>query len=170
MARRGPGRPSKLDADRKERIISALKAGNYRQVACEFAGIGYGTFSKWMHAGARRTESEYGSFRAAVLEAERQAEVRCVARVMAATENDWKAAAWWLERKRSERWSRKDRLEHVGAKGGPIQAKVLHGLTDDTLDQVESLLRQASEAPAQGGATAAAPPQAREDSEPDGDS
>lgn len=175
MARR-PGRPTKLEPERKERILQALKAGNYRQVACEYAGVSYGTFSKWMAQGVRRPATEYGEFRKAVLEAERQAEVTCVARVMKATETDWKAAGWWLERKRSSRWARKEKLEHSGPGGGaiPVKAKILHELSDESLDKIETILRTAAAGAASKGAPAAEEPgpeggEAQARPEPDSD-
>jgi hypothetical protein len=44
--------------------------------------------------------------------AEASAEVRAVVTIrQAINSNDWRAAAWWLERRRHEDWGRRDRLE-----------------------------------------------------------
>lgn len=40
---------------------------------------------------------------------------------------DWRAAAWWLEKRKQDTWGeRKTKLEHTGAGGGPVQVE--HGL------------------------------------------
>lgn len=157
------GRHTKLDKDHQDRMVAALRAGNFRQVACEYSGLDYSTFARWMRTGVQRPNSEFGAFRKAILEAERHAEVNCVARVMKAAEKDWKAAAWWLERKRSERWSRKEKLEHTGASGGPIKAqvKVLKELSDADLDAVEAIIKRATAPGPSGDAKAEGPVQAQ---------
>lgn len=157
------GRNTKLDQERTDRMVAALRAGNFRQVACEYSGIDLSTFARWMRNGLRQPNTDWGKFRRAVLEAERSAEVNCVARVMKATEKDWKAAAWWLERKRSNHWSRKEKLEHTGSNGGPIKAnvKVLKELSDADLDSIEAIIKRASSAGA-----ASAGPEARSEELP----
>lgn len=40
---------------------------------------------------------------------------------------DWRAAAWWLEKRKQDTWGeRKTKLEHTGAGGGPVEVR--HGL------------------------------------------
>lgn len=34
-------------------------------------------------------------------------------------EGDWRASAWWLERRRHGRYGQRQRLEHTGVQGGP---------------------------------------------------
>lgn len=172
------GRKTKLDKDHTDRMVAALRAGNFRQVACEYSGLDYSTVVRWMRLGTQRPNTPYGEFRRAVLEAERHAEVNCVARVMKAAEKDWKAAAWWLERKRNDRWSRKEKLEHTGSKGGPItaQVKVLKELSDADLEAVEAIIKRATsagtpsvpaaEAPVQAAAREAEAPEAGAPPEP----
>jgi primosomal protein N'' len=102
------GRPTKYDAERAERILSALRAGNTRKAACAFGAISDETFANW----CRR----YLEFLEAVRKAESDAEVRRVANIAkAGNEGDWRADAWWLERRRHQDWGRKDRIELVTA-------------------------------------------------------
>ncbi len=82
------GRPTKLTPHVQAVVIRAIRAGNYRQVAAEWAGIGAETMSRWMS----REREPYIGFRQAVLEAERAAEIRAVRRIMRAAVKDPKVA------------------------------------------------------------------------------
>jgi hypothetical protein len=112
--REGPGRPSKLTPAVRDRLLQALRAGNFRKPAAFYAGIGMRTLQEWMRAGLEQPAGAFGEFRASVLEAERGAEIVMVANIASAAKKDWKAAAWWLERKANERWGRPERKEPAG--------------------------------------------------------
>lgn len=118
------GRPTKLAPEVQEKILTALRAGNWRGVACTWAGIAQRTFREWMAHGKAHPESAHGAFRRQVLEAEKSAEMRMVALVMKAAVGDARHAEWWLERKANPRWGRRDKLEHAGAGGGPLEVVV----------------------------------------------
>lgn len=106
------GRPSKLTDDRVERILQALRAGNYLETAARYAGIGETTLHEWRH--------RYPEFRVAVEKARADAEARNVAVIQQAAAQTWQAAAWWLERSFPARWGR--RVE--------VDAQVTVGLAD----------------------------------------
>jgi len=92
------GRPSKFTAERQERILDAIRAGNYIEPAARAAGIGKSTFYEWVE--------RYPDFSDAVKSAQAEAEIGRVAIVKQAGEEHWQAAAWWLERSSPQRWSR----------------------------------------------------------------
>lgn len=119
--RRGAGRPTLLTQETTDRLLSALRAGNFRNVAAEWAGISDRVFREWMAKGEASRRGPFVDFRRRVLEAERAAEIRAVGLVMKAAEEDPKHAEWWLERKFPERWGRRDKMEVSGSGGGPIQ-------------------------------------------------
>lgn len=48
-------------------------------------------------------------------------------------EFDWKAGAWWLERRRAADWGSRQKVEVTGADGGPIESKTTYDL--DRLDE-----------------------------------
>lgn len=103
-------------ADRVERLLSAMRGGSYRDVAAEFAGFDPRVVRRWLARGRKQPRSVYGAFRDAVVRAERAAEVSMAARVLAcANAGDAKAAQWYLERRRPERWGRRDRIDHAAA-------------------------------------------------------
>ena len=104
------GRKTKLTPETQERIVSAIRAGNYANVAAEYAGIGETTFYRWLQEGSEAEDGIYRDFREAVKTAEREAEVRAVAMVQKAMPDNWTAAMTYLERKHPGRWGRRDRV------------------------------------------------------------
>ena len=122
------GRPTKLTPEVQTKIVQAIAGGNYKEIAAEWAGIAPDTLSRWLS----RAREPYLTFRRAVLEAERVAEIRCVALIMKGAAEDPKHAEWLLERKHHERWGRRDRHEVTGANGGPIDARVVFYLPEPT--------------------------------------
>lgn len=121
------GRPTKLTPEVQERIVQALRAGNYQETAATYANITAKTFYEWMKRGESDDESEriYRDFREAVEKAKADAEVRDVALIdKAATDGSWQAAAWKLERKFPQRWGRVHRTEISGPDGAPVKVEV----------------------------------------------
>lgn len=116
MKRRGPGRPPKLSPEVVDKLCQALSAGNYRNVAAEWAGISQSTLRHWMQTGKEQKAGPYRDFRRRVLEAEKAAEIRAVGLVMQAAKDDARHAEWWLERKFNARWGRKDTTKLTGGK------------------------------------------------------
>jgi hypothetical protein len=105
------GRPSKLTKHRQERIVGALREGNYFSTACEAADVGESTAREWVARGegrsARPASAPYAAFAVAVKKARAEAEARALRQVrQAAAEGTWQAAAWYLERAHPERWGR----------------------------------------------------------------
>jgi len=116
-------RPVKLDEELLKRIISCIRAGNYLETAAAYGGISKDTLYRWLRQGSRAKSGIYREFSDAVEKAMAEAEVRDVAIIAKAAEEQWQAAAWRLERKYPDRWGRKDKLsaELTGKDGGPIE-------------------------------------------------
>lgn len=154
------GRRSMLTPERQSKIVEAITAGNYNEVAARYAGIGEHTFYNWLSRG-EAGEDGYVQFMQAVKDAQAQAEVRDVALIARAAETSWQAAAWKLERKYFQRWGRKDRMVLEG--GDPdhpvkVESKLdLSGLTDEELAFLEGLTEKVL------GATAVPDPNASPD-------
>jgi hypothetical protein len=102
-----------------------------------------------MTNGSNETDEKYIVFRAAVIEAEKKAEIRAVEMIMAKAAEDPKHAQWWLAHRFPERWAERyrGRIEHTGKNGGPIQVtdardklieKLSSVLTGNTTDTDES--------------------------------
>lgn len=141
MTQRGPGRPTKFTPDTRDKILTALRAGNYRITACRYANISHHTLLKWLKIAENPdAPPEYVEFATAVEKAEADAEVADLALIRrAAQDGQWQAAAWIRERKNPERWGRRDRasVELSGPDGGPLELSVSH-LVD--VSAIEGLL------------------------------
>ena len=110
-AKRKPGgRPTKYTPERVAKIIHALKLGNYRCVAANYAGITYETFNEWMKAKVEFSEQ--------VIAAETEAEVLVVGKLR--SNDDWRANMEWLARRNPERWSKQEKHQVTGAEGAPL--------------------------------------------------
>ena len=97
----------KLSAKRIANIRTALCAGATRKAAAAAAGIGQSTFHYWMRSGAGDDATDLQRRLVVAVEVA-EAELRATATVNDAIGGgDWKAAAWWLERRRREDWGRK---------------------------------------------------------------
>jgi transposase len=124
------GRPTKLNPAVQQKIVDAILAGNYLEVAATFGGVDYATFRVWMNKGEKATSGQYHDFRDAVLAAESMAEVRMVAQWAAAMPKNWQAVRDFLARRHPARWGAKDNLD-VTTKGESLQPTL-------TAEQVEA--------------------------------
>jgi hypothetical protein len=111
------GAPSKLTPDVHAVIVAAVSAGAYWTVAAEAAGISVDTLTRWRERGAEDVEngveSAYALLCGALTRAQADAELRMLRLIEAHAIEDWRAAAWYLERRAPERWSRRDKVDQT---------------------------------------------------------
>jgi transposase len=130
------GRNTKLTKQVQAKIVRLLKQGNTFEVAALSAGISRSTFYNWLQLGEiidgeDRPEELYIDFREAIEMAVAQAEADRVKTIMDAAKGtgrykdaaDWKAAAWFLERRNPEEWGRRDRLKAEIDHSGEVAQK-----------------------------------------------
>jgi hypothetical protein len=139
-----PGRHFKLaDPQRRETLLEALTAGNTRKAACACAGFSEDAFARYCTA--------YPNFAEAVREAEATAEIRNVGKIQQASEKNWRAAAWWLERRHPQEWGRKNQTIQTGADGGQIAVQEipfdLTKLTDHEYEVFKTLVAKIDTGP-----------------------
>lgn len=129
-----PAIPYKLDERRIQRIVAGLTSAASPTVAYRYAGLNPETVRQWLRD-ARRLASSGKPIRRksdqlliklleAVEEAETEVEIRLSANVSkAASDGDWRAAAWMLPRRFPERWTEQtaSKVEVTGKEGGPVQ-------------------------------------------------
>ena len=101
-------RPTLLTPELQDKVVRLLRAGVFRQTACEHLGISDRTMADWCKRGRDEEEGIYAEFLRAVKEAQTEAEIRNTISIMKAGESDWKAALAYNERKFPERWGRRD--------------------------------------------------------------
>jgi transposase len=118
------GRPSKLTEERQEKVLEALRAGNYLETAAAYAAISYQTLNEW--------RKRFPEFSEAVEKARADAEARMVAVIMKAAPVSWQAAAWWLERSFPSRYGRRTRIN--------VTAKPVVDVSKLTIDEQRTLL------------------------------
>jgi transposase len=119
-ALRKPGRPSSYTRELGKQLCKLVEAGNFLDTAAATVGIAKSTLFLWLRRGARErrkgAQTELAHFSAEMEMAEARAETRNVLIVGMAAEKQWQAAAWMLERRHRERWSR-NTLELTGPDG-----------------------------------------------------
>jgi hypothetical protein len=99
------GRPVKLTDEVKTKLLQALAFGATQRLAAEYAGVGESTFRAWM---ASKRGAEFLALQAAVKEATAKGSVGALAKIQkAATDGQWQAAAWLLERRHPEEYGRR---------------------------------------------------------------
>lgn len=143
-------RPTKLTPELQERILKAVRAGNYAEAAARASGIAPSTYYRWLQRGSLEESGAYRDFTEAVRQAEAEAEVHAVAILRRAMGEDWRAALAYLERRYPGRWRRHTSTELTGPDGGPIRTEAtqqidLRKLTDEELRLLEEMTERASQ-------------------------
>lgn len=123
------GRRTKYTPETVDKLTQAIRLGATYQLACNYAGIGVSTFHDWLNAKPE--------FSQAIKEAEGKAAVLWLGKIeQAASDGNWQAAAWKLERRYPDMYGR-NRVELTGANGGPVQVEMkAELLTDDELARI----------------------------------
>lgn len=148
------GRPSIITAALTKKVVTKIRAGAYPYQAAIGAGIGPGTYYKWMQRGrpeADAAEAEgrepdlFGQFFIAVEHA--RAIARIAAEIIVKKENP---LAWLMKGPGRERpgepgWS--DKVEVTGSNAGPVRHQEMSfdvsKLSAEDLDVVETILARA---------------------------
>jgi hypothetical protein len=136
-------------ADQEERFLQAIKMGNFRKPAAQYAGLDWKRVEQWLYFGDPTSakyagpETRYAKLYTAVRQAESEAEVRGVAKILRAGEDDPKHLQWWLERKFPGRWSGRQTVDVTVKPGNPVEALDLAQLTDEELEVWARLFRKA---------------------------
>lgn len=133
------GRPTKLTPEVQQRIVQAIGLGATYELAAQYGGVSYDTFNEWMKKAAGGANGIYRQLSEAVQKAEGVAVVGWLAKIeKAASDGEWTAAAWKLERRYPHDYGRRA-VEVSGKDGGPIRTENLSALTvADLLSLVEA--------------------------------
>lgn len=139
------GRPEKLTPEVQERLVQAVRAGNFYEAACGYARITYRSFRNWMVQGEASKSGKYFQLFQAVTQAELEAEARMVSQWQAHMPSDYRAIRDFLERRHSKRWSKVEKHELSGKDGEAIQVKYnTDNLSVEELETLEKILSAAS--------------------------
>lgn len=105
-------RPSKYSPAVHDRIVLALRAGNYRKVAAASAGVSEATFHAWM----KSPRKQLRGFQEAVARAEAEFEVTTVGQIARKVATSPESGFKLLERRYPGRWGR---ARGAGLNGAP---------------------------------------------------
>ena len=103
-----PARRQRPSDDLIETICQLIAAGNPVEEAALYSGVTKTELKRWLDAGAHGS-SRFNRFNQAVQKAAAEADLRDMAVV--AKSDDWKAAAWRIDRRRQDRLD--DELERM---------------------------------------------------------
>jgi transposase len=103
------GRPSLLTEERRADLTLALAEGVPARIAAASVGVSPRTVRHWLATSdLRERVAELRDTRSEHADAENEA--RLVLLILRAAQHDWRASAWWLERRYPERWGKPDPL------------------------------------------------------------
>ena len=106
------GRPTFCTAEATELVAKLVSAGLSIVVACQALGIKKHLWEDWNKLGKRDVAAGVDSIFArwwdAMCEAKAASEANLVRMVQAGAPEDWKAAAWLLERRHAKRWGKRE--------------------------------------------------------------
>ena len=111
-----------------DKLCQALLVGATYELAALYAGISADTFARWRHQAASAPPGTVlATLRDRLAEAEGRAAIGWLAKIeAAASEGNWQAAAWKLERRYPRQFGKTiQEQHHTGADGGPIQYQEL---------------------------------------------
>jgi transposase len=98
------GRPTKLTPELETDLVLLLSSGLSIRSAARVAGVSRRSLTRWLADGLRERVAEARAARPESTDAITEARL-VVAIARAATLGDWRASAWWLERRWPERWA-----------------------------------------------------------------
>jgi hypothetical protein len=149
------GRKTLLTKELSELVVKGFLMGNYATVVADYAGITYATLRNWLIRGEELSQIEdrelteeeqlFVEFFFEVKKAKAVSEMKSLEVIRQASQTQWQAAAWYLERTASDRWGKVTRTEITGADGGAIEINAealnrkLEALMDKNLISVEAV-------------------------------
>lgn len=132
-------RRSKLDPAVTQKVVDLVRAGNAIEVAAAAAGVDSVALHAWLSAGSRQRRGQYRAFVDAVAKAKAESESRDVALIARAAGDDWRAAAWRLERLKGVRGGARARLAAEVGFDAALE-RLERGLDPETYRKVLALI------------------------------
>lgn len=117
------GRKTKLTPELIKEIASYVRDGSFYKDAAMLAGIDNSSFHKYRNLGEQDLkdgkETIYTEFINTLRRAEAEAKAEAIRYIQRS--DDWKARAWYLERKYSDEYSLKQKIEHSSDEEKPLR-------------------------------------------------
>lgn len=144
----------KLTDDLQNQFFSLLEEGQDPTVAADMCGIAYSTLWRWKKKGENAPDLEpWASFSRRWNAAFAAAEAAHVERISRHSASDWRASAWYLEKRRSERYANKIVIEQSAKDrlASDLLQRLREGLSESAFEEVERLLMASCVEPNQEG-------------------
>jgi len=132
------GRPTKLDKDLIRDALAASQMGMSIDLLSDYIGVARSTVFEWIRRGSEEPGTIYREFSDAVSRGRSQCAALNLHRIQQASAEDWRAAAWIMERRFGYHRQLDVRAEYKEADRRPIQ-------TGADLDELLSTLGRAEE-------------------------
>jgi len=131
--RHAGGRPTKLTEDNVAKMLSAIRCGAPKSTAAKAVGIAPRTLRMWLQR-AKEPDAppELRDLKERLDRAREEGITARLATIQKASQEDWRAAAWLLERDDPEKFSMRQKVEHSGSIG---LAHLLGKLADEKRDE-----------------------------------
>ena len=113
----------KLTYELIEKMIPAIEAGNYVETVCQAMGIDRSTYYKWLKKGEKAKSGIYFHFFHTVKDAEARAERKLIEEWRDKLKESPASYKDFLERRYSERWGKRDKVEVSGGMDINIQIR-----------------------------------------------
>lgn len=107
-------------------LYDVVGNNNTIRTACEATGISEGVYHYWIslgEAGNRKHGGIYLDFLKRMQEARALTKLNLVSQITAHGKNDWRAAAWLLERSFQDEYGNREKKVLTGPNDGPIEIK-----------------------------------------------
>lgn len=112
------GRRTALTEQVGKKIVDLMSLGAFVEDAVRSAGIAPATYYGWIERGEadqeRGEETVFSEFVDATTRARVAGKIAAVGHIRRGMQEDWRAAAWYLERTDPENWGRRDSVAHTG--------------------------------------------------------
>lgn len=117
------GRRTKLTPEIIREISEHVRNGSFYKDAAILSGITTKTFHEWRNKGEADEKEGKTTLHSDFLHSLRQAEAIAKAEAIRYIQrsDDWKARAWYLERKYSDEYSLKQKIEHSSDEEKPLR-------------------------------------------------
>lgn len=120
------GRPSKLTKELIQEMTGHIENGmNYKDTSA-LCGIVYNTFLDWSKKGEadfnQGKKTLFSDFFCSLREAELKGKLKAIQYIK--NNEDWRARAWYLERKYYDEFGNKQKIEHSGDEEKPIRVSL----------------------------------------------
>lgn len=105
------GRPTKFSDGVAQKVLDAIKGGNYLEPACRAAGVSYGTVRRWLRRGKRVGKGKFWQFWQDYLQAAANAELEVVRKWQEHLPESYQACRDLLARRYPQRWANREKRD-----------------------------------------------------------